>query len=333
MANELNLTSPSGANIYAIIRRTSDNYVAQTTTSTFVVWNNANIANYDIALTDQSGDYYSADFPGWITSAGNYVVTYYLRAGGTPATTDDVLDSELVYWNGGAASGGPVGGNTVTIGECVTLLRIIARNAGISDTDDSTYELANKHVAIQLILEYLIRRTKTVTQTISDFDITDGDNAVTLAGITGFHTERLQEVWLDAADAVPLKPVSLQQLDQSLVRNGDSGKPEWIAFSATTGVGKVYPTPDDDYTGKVRWWSPLTAWTAGDTEVTDTTINVPADIARAAIMAGGIWALQKNQPQHEKIAGQSYGELQNYANSILSAGSLSARSFTRPEPD
>jgi len=90
---------PSGSTVYTIIRKPADATVWQTTTSTFVAWNNANIANYDVALADGSGDYYSVTFPAGI-AAGTYGASVYLQAGGTPAITDIILGSDSMASSG-----------------------------------------------------------------------------------------------------------------------------------------------------------------------------------------------------------------------------------------
>lgn len=331
MANELQISFDSGSNLYAIVRRTSDSYVWQTTTSTFVVWNDSNIANYDVAMTDNSGDYYSGDFPTGITTAANYLVGYFVRAGATPATTDEVLPSEVFFWSGGTTTGGTVGGNTLTIGGAVTILRTIARNAGISDTDDATYDLTNKHIILQLIGDDLARRTRCI-QTVSSFTITLDSAAIDLSGIAGFHTERGLEYWIDGEDR-PLSALSYQDINNRLARNTSTEKPRYIGFSATTAVGKIYPTSDAAYTGKVRWWAPLTGWTAGDTGVSATVLNIPADLMRGAINAGGIYFLQKNQPQNAKVVDQSRADYEAFVQRNMGSGSLGVQSLTtEPTP-
>lgn len=89
--------SASPANIYSIVRRLSDGYVHDG--SAFVEWEDADIADYDIPLNFVGGDLYVADFPE--VDAGDYLITYSLRSGSTPATTDThVKAPETIYWNG-----------------------------------------------------------------------------------------------------------------------------------------------------------------------------------------------------------------------------------------
>jgi len=104
MAREIISYYTGSASLYAIIRRTSDAKVWDTTTSAFVTWADGDIANYDLALSSDGGDMYHVDWP-TAMAAGNtcrYVV--YARAGATPATTDSIVSSKELYWNGQTAS-------------------------------------------------------------------------------------------------------------------------------------------------------------------------------------------------------------------------------------
>jgi uncharacterized phiE125 gp8 family phage protein len=102
MAGELFTTyEVAGTDVYAIIRRLSDFYVWDTTTSAFVVWADGDVADYDVDLTDVGGDLYKGDFPSSI-AAGDYRIFYYERAGGVPALTDTFIESIDRHWNGAA---------------------------------------------------------------------------------------------------------------------------------------------------------------------------------------------------------------------------------------
>jgi uncharacterized phiE125 gp8 family phage protein len=142
MAGELVCTySTSGLDLYAIIRRLSDTYVYQTTTATFVTWNNANVSNYDIALTDTGGDMYVGDFPSSV-SAADYRIFYYIMAGAAPAITDTLIESVDKHWNGDAL----VDTSTVTLSPyALTTVEKVKRLLHTSSTtdDDLITELIN----------------------------------------------------------------------------------------------------------------------------------------------------------------------------------------------
>lgn len=134
MANELNLTYPvAAANLYAVVRRQSDTKVWSVANEAFETWDDADIAEYAIDLTDQSGDLYTADFPAKITTAMNCVVTYYLRAGATPATSDTILGRRWQAWDGvGLAD---AGGDITLSSYALTTLTKLKRYLGETSTD------------------------------------------------------------------------------------------------------------------------------------------------------------------------------------------------------
>jgi hypothetical protein len=89
--------------LYAFVHQPSNGYIWDPSIGTpaFVVWNAANIANYDIPLV-ASGRMYYADFPVLITTAGVYQVFICARAGLTPAITDIIISQGFMEWDGAA---------------------------------------------------------------------------------------------------------------------------------------------------------------------------------------------------------------------------------------
>jgi len=98
MANELTVTIPGAVNAYAIIRQQSTAAVYDIPTDAFVAWVDGDINNYDIVLSNSGGDLYVGNFPSTIAS-GTYILTYYKRAGASPAITDLIMSSKSIYWN------------------------------------------------------------------------------------------------------------------------------------------------------------------------------------------------------------------------------------------
>lgn len=96
MANPTYITIvyPSGFTLYATLRRSADGYIYDVGDSAFEAigtWNDARLDECDIAMTDKSGNFYTATFPTVV--AGNYVTIVSLQAGGSPDTTDAILGS------------------------------------------------------------------------------------------------------------------------------------------------------------------------------------------------------------------------------------------------
>ena len=100
MANELWAVYPTGATIYAIIRKQSDKEVWNGTD--FETWADANIATYDVELAYVGSAYYSVDFPIGITDEDTYHVTFHVRATGAPLITDNAIYVAKVEWDGSA---------------------------------------------------------------------------------------------------------------------------------------------------------------------------------------------------------------------------------------
>ncbi len=141
MSNELSIGYTGSLPVYSVVRRKSDNLVYNG--SSFVSWTNADIANYDIPLSDAGGDSYVADLPS-VDAGDTYTVFYYEQASatpGTPSITDILLDIDEFYWNGSSTSSPSYPSNWKTI------LTIIVRNL-INDTAATTFTDERIHTAI-----------------------------------------------------------------------------------------------------------------------------------------------------------------------------------------
>ena len=107
--NEIYHSYEEGNTLYALIWRKSDDKVFDQSDGgdTFEVYVEANIGNYDVAMTNQ-GDgvggystYYSVDFPAVITTEGVYRVQVMLQAAGSPHADNDIAFAQgEMYWDG-----------------------------------------------------------------------------------------------------------------------------------------------------------------------------------------------------------------------------------------
>jgi len=91
--------------LYAVIHKKTDDEVFDQADGgdTWEAWNDANVGNYDVAMTDHDGDYYSVDFPTVITTAGVYRVTIFRQAAGAPhADNDASIAQGEIHWSGSA---------------------------------------------------------------------------------------------------------------------------------------------------------------------------------------------------------------------------------------
>lgn len=96
MANEIQYYDDTGLTLYALIRDSAGDVWNG---SSFVDWVDANIGTYDIAMTDQGGGAYFADFPATIDE-GLYFVEIRRQAGGSPAVGDTKLGTASLNWSG-----------------------------------------------------------------------------------------------------------------------------------------------------------------------------------------------------------------------------------------
>ena len=100
MANEIVHIAPKGTTYYARVFDSTGKVWNTSGTPAFETWNDSNVTDYDIALTDKTSGEYIEDFPS--SDAGRYDVVIYKRAGGTPAITDKPRGSGQILWDGTA---------------------------------------------------------------------------------------------------------------------------------------------------------------------------------------------------------------------------------------
>jgi hypothetical protein len=100
MANEIHIDFESGNTLYVVVRNNEGN-VWCVAGQTFETWGTGehNADDYDIGLTDKSGDRYIGDFDSNI-DAGRYTVQAFLQAGANPDDSDDVIGSGEIVWTG-----------------------------------------------------------------------------------------------------------------------------------------------------------------------------------------------------------------------------------------
>ncbi len=141
MASELQVTYPGAGELYAVVRRRSDAKVYSTAAGDFATFDADALGDYDLVLTDRSGDFYQGNFPADI-AAGSYRVFYYLRGGSIPADDDLLLATEDLDWNGSAAISAPSlsldSGALVDLASVKRFLRISA-----AASDDLLVQLIN----------------------------------------------------------------------------------------------------------------------------------------------------------------------------------------------
>ena len=106
-ANEIRAIAPGVTNAYSVVRE-ADGDVWYVSGQAFEAWGTGarTAADYDIALTDKSGDMFVGTMDTNIGAGYYHVVTHY-QAGGAPADTDPAVWEDYGYWTGSAWTSGP----------------------------------------------------------------------------------------------------------------------------------------------------------------------------------------------------------------------------------
>jgi hypothetical protein len=286
MANELKVTyNGVGANLYATVRNTSGQ-VWQTTTSTFVDYVSANVANYDIALTDAGGDLYQGDFPSG-AGTGKFVVQYYERSGGTPAITDDLLLTKG-YRNDGSTGSGSSGPYLTTLSNVKTYMGITG-----TASDNRINQLIP--AASKIVQEYCEREFLSATYT----ERYDG-NAVGLNG--GY-------IWLNNVPVTAITSITFEP-DFSVLSETVTGS----NFSYDPDTGLVQFDPDSNYTRAFRmgFRNLSVVYTAGDASVPE-----EVDTATAMVVAAMVGQAGRDPSAYR----ERIGDYEYYARSAADGGS------------
>ena len=102
MSNELKLIYQGEAtdNLYCFVHVVETGKVLNVVHSTKDTWNAANLAEYDVPITQFGGPLWSGNFPNWLTANTDVIITYYKRLGAAPAITDTLLQTDERTWNG-----------------------------------------------------------------------------------------------------------------------------------------------------------------------------------------------------------------------------------------
>ena len=100
MANEIHVDYTSGNTLYAVVRN-SVGEVWYAGGQVFEAWGTGSRAadDYDISLTDKSGNRYISSFDSNIP-AGRYSIQIFLQAGANPADSDNLVGGGEIVWSG-----------------------------------------------------------------------------------------------------------------------------------------------------------------------------------------------------------------------------------------
>lgn len=256
------------SNLYCVLRRASDSYVWQTSTSTWVVWSNGGIANYDIALASAGGDLYTADMPSGVGGSTIMRVTYYeYTVNGVPAITDLPLSTRTITGTGASGSAPAGSSGYLTLAEWRSIVIdsvLMAQNSYIGD-----YHKIDR--AILGAGNRFVRETK-CTAVSANITITSGTEAV---DCTATATDFLpQSFMLGEIGYYKVRFADYEQIRASYENSTSTGRPTYIGFR-TPAQGVLYPQPDTGYTMRLTYYQPFTYWTPAQADDT-ILLNIPA---------------------------------------------------------
>ena len=99
MANEIQADFTTGKTLYAQVR-SATGAIWNTASAALQAYVTANIADYDIAMTEQgtASGYYAGNMPA--AAGGVYNVVVKVRVGGAPAETDPTIATGQIEWSG-----------------------------------------------------------------------------------------------------------------------------------------------------------------------------------------------------------------------------------------
>jgi hypothetical protein len=105
----------TGWTVYTRLKNESG-LIWQTTTSTYVPYVVANVANYALSTpeTPATSTDYEATMPVG-SAAGNYSWAHYRQTGGSPTIADPLVGNGSGYWDGSAFSSGAAGASVADI--------------------------------------------------------------------------------------------------------------------------------------------------------------------------------------------------------------------------
>lgn len=145
MANEISVTYPGAATLYAILRDSATGYAWNG--SAFEAWSDDNIGDYDIALTSAGGDFYQASIPSGITAGTVLRVSIYKQSGESPSVSDIIVTSWKETY--GSASSSSSSGTELSASDLISkisdidtqIATLVASSSGGADVVELDLEL------------------------------------------------------------------------------------------------------------------------------------------------------------------------------------------------
>lgn len=256
MAGEIQLKHAlSGKALYALVRNAVGK-VWQTTSSTFVTYVTANIANYTIAMTEQgsASRFYVGDFPA--AAAGGYGVAVMEQSGGSPAEADSAVGAGNIQWDGAAVvySSGDTFARVGAAGAGLTAIPTVARVTLVDTATTVTNQLTAAAIATAVenqimddsdsraVLQAIVDKINAADPSLAGLTLSaiaaavrDVSNASPVGGSLGAVLNALQSDTDDIQSRLPAALTGAGNMKSDvLALNGSVGGAALLSLSAQT---------------------------------------------------------------------------------------------------
>lgn len=216
-----------------------------------------------------------------------------------------------------------VAGLGMTLTTARAWVRSYARGGG-SATQYSNTDIDH---AIIDICERFLRKTLAV-QVAGTVALTADSAAFDVSGLTLFRPERILRANVLTLEC-ELELTDWEAQYRKQIECTSTGRPKTLAFETSFATGgEVWPTPDVNYSLRLRWWQSFSAFTPGTASDATTTFNIPNDWLPTILSYGVPAQLQGNDPKY-KYAAESWAKYLEFEASMLGAGSRGAKVVIR----
>lgn len=220
-----------------------------------------------------------------------------------------------------------------TLSDARLALQDSARNAGVSGAfNNDPYSPGQGDRAIRRAINHFARETHCI-QSTAIATLPSGTNAFAFS-IADFEPERWLRIW-PVPQTTPVHTCDIDVVEYEWIITQRSictrtGAPRKLAFATTKTDAITLETSDQAYAIYIKYWTLLTAFTAG-TALGTTVLNIQADMAEEVLSTYGVIMLQENQPAQlkEGTLQRLQTRYDTYLASKRGSGNMGARSIRR----
>ena len=218
----------------------------------------------------------------------------------------------------------------------LTDARAWVRSAVADGNSSSNYSDTDVDRAILAAGNFFCRVTKAIKRA-DTVALAEGDPEfdITTPIANGFRPERLIDATLIgevvAGGPEALSVIEWPQLNAAQATDENEGTPQALAFIDGT-TAEVWPTPNDDYSVRLRYWLPFTTFTPGTGSPGSVTLNIPDDYLPSVLGDGAAAELTAGHVKN-KFGIAARERFLQYCKVMQGAGNLGAKVIYRARLD